>query len=229
MATTRHCPVCGQLLPAPSPTPSLPTAPVGAGGGGGCPNRWCRRGDRGFSVAFSVGVYTGALRRAIGRFKYRGQRQLAPLFAAMIAGYLTSRPLWFEEFDVITAVPSYTGPGARRSWDPVGTVLAGLPSRLGRAWAVEPGLVVKTAETPGMAGLGWAERQAVARGPLRAALAPGDRPVDGARVLVLDDVFTDGSTLREVATVLRRAGASEVAGLVLARPAWGAEPPARRR
>jgi predicted amidophosphoribosyltransferase len=49
--------------------------------------------------------------------------------------------------------------------------------------------------------------------------------VAGARVLVLDDVLTDGSTLREVARVLRRAGAREVAGLILARPAWRERPP----
>ncbi len=221
MATARHCPVCGQLLP-----------PVAGAGGprsaGGCPNRWCRRTDRVFSVAFSVGVYTGALRRAIGRFKYTGERQLAPVFAAMVARYLGSHPAWFEEFDVLTAVPAYTGPGARRAWDPVGAILAQLPPLLGPAWAVEPRLVVKTRETPGMAGLGWAERQAVARGPLRAALEPGAGvDVQGARVLVLDDVLTDGSTLREVAGVLRRAGASDVAGLVLARPLWGAGPPRR--
>jgi predicted amidophosphoribosyltransferase len=53
--------------------------------------------------------------------------------------------------------------------------------------------------------------------------------VAGARILVLDDVLTEGSTLREVARALRHAGAREVAGLVLARPAWrdrspGADP-----
>lgn len=233
MVTARHCPVCGQLLP-PVTGPAgerLATGDPGPGGerySGGCPNRWCRRPDRLFSVAFSVGVYTGALRRAIGRFKYRGDRGLAPVFAAMVARYLGSHPAWFEEFDVLTAVPAFTGPGARRAWDPVGAVLAELPPLLGPTWAVERELVVKRHETPGMAGLGWAERQAVARGPLRAALGTGAGvDVRGSRVLVLDDVLTDGSTLREVAGVLRRAGASDVAGLVLARPVWGAGPPPR--
>ena len=79
----------------------------------------------------------------------------------------------------------------------------------------------------GKLGLGLeAQRQAIACGPLRRALcvaAPG--AVAGARVLVLDDVLTDGSTLREVGRVLRRAGAREVAGLILARPAWRERPP----
>lgn len=173
-----------------------------------------------------MGVYQGALRRAIGRYKYDGQRHLAGVFAAMVACYLRANPVWFEDFDVITAVPSYTGPGARRDWDPVGAVLAQLPARLGPLWRVERSLVVKTQETAGMAGLGWADRQALARDQLRPALRMADgAQVDGSRVLVLDDVLTDGSTLREVAGVLRRAGASEVAGLVLARPSWANEPP----
>lgn len=179
-------------------------------------------------MVFALGVYGDWLRRAITRFKYGGQQELAGLFAATLARYLRAHPVWFEEFDMITAVPAYTGPGARRSWDPVGMVLAELAPRLGPAWAVEPGLVVKTRETPAMTGLGLTARQSVARGPLRAALSPaGGRGLDGTRVLVLDDVLTDGSTLAEVARVLRGCGASEVAGLVLARPAWAPEPPGR--
>ena len=205
------CPVCGQVVPPP---------------GRSCPNRWCGRTDRGFSTAFSAGIYRGPLRRAIRRYKYGGERGLAGTFARMLGSFLQAHPIWFEEFDLITAVPSYTGPGARRGWDPVGDILRSLGARVGREWAIEPGLVSKTAETPGMAGLGWTARQAVARGPLRQALCIGaGRDVEGAQVLVLDDVLTEGSTLREVARLLRRHGASDVAGLVLARPGWEALPP----
>jgi predicted amidophosphoribosyltransferase len=179
-------------------------------------------------VAFAVGVYQGRLRRAIGAYKYHGQRRLAPMFAGILASFVEAHAAWFEEFDLITAVPSYRGAGARRSWDPVGEILAALAARLGPAWPVEPGLVVKTTETPGMTGLGWGDRQAVARGPLRRALAPGRGPdLAGAQVLVLDDVLTEGGTLGEVARVLRTLGASDVAGLVLARPGWDRSPPVR--
>lgn len=211
MRPAGYCPVCGL-----------------AGAAGGCPNRWCRRPGRGFSVAYSVGLYQGSLRRAIAGYKYHGDRHLAAVFASMVARYMAGHPTWFEEFDVVTAVPAYTGPGARRRWDPVGAVLVELAGRLGRAWSVEPGLLVKVRETPGMAGLGWAERQSVAAAHLRPALRAGRRAaVAGARVLVLDDVLTEGSTLHEAARLLRREGASDVAGLVLARPPWQAEPPVR--
>ena len=78
-----------------------------------------------------------------------------------------------------------------------------------------------------MQGLEWAARQTLAESVLRASLAVPDgvgRVVDGARVLVLDDVMAEGSALREVSRVLRHAGADEVAGLVLARPRWSPAP-----
>ena len=43
--------------------------------------------------------------------------------------------------------------------------------------------------------------------------------------MVIDDVFTEGSTLREVTRALILAGADEVAGLTLARQPWLREAP----
>jgi predicted amidophosphoribosyltransferase len=191
------------------------------GAGGVCPNRWCGRADRSFSVVFSLAVHRGALRHALLRYKYREERWWATQFAKMVAGYLESNATWFEEFHVLGAVPAFEGPGARRRWDPVRLILEELGRLVGDVWRVDPGLVTKRVETPAMQGLDWGARQAAASGPLRDALAvPTPSLVSGSRVLVFDDVMTEGSTLREVARALRLAGAAEVAGLVLARPAW---------
>lgn len=215
--TRRPCPVCGQDLVAP-PGSAYER----------CPNLWCRQRRRAFSVAFSLGLHQGDLRGAITRYKYRGERGLAVTFAGMIASCMQSNPLWFEEFDLVTGVPSYIGPGARRDWDPVADVLSALASRIGHSWEVAPRVVVKQAETPCMTGLCRSARRWVARGPLRAALdVPDPAVVAGSQILVIDDVLTEGSTLGEVAGVLRRAGASDVAGLVIARRVW-ARAPSRR-
>src|ERR1700722_16195524 len=137
------CPVCGQLLARP----------------GACPNRWCRRPDRGFSVVHAVGVHRGALRRAIARYKYRGERGWADVFASMGGRSLDANCCWFEEFDLLAGVPTYTGPSARRDWDPVGEILDRLEPALQPGWRVVPNAIVKVAETPGMQGRTWAERQ----------------------------------------------------------------------
>jgi len=205
------CPVCGVRLDA---------------GLVACPNAWCGRADRGFSVAFSVGVHTGALRHALLRYKYNRELWWSEVFAGNVARYLRANSTWFEEFDLITGVPAYTGSGSRRGWDPVGTILEKLETLVGHEWEVAGGVLAKTAETRPMQRLSAAGRRALATGPLRRVLAvPRPDVVDGARVLVFDDVMTGGGTLREVARALRAAGAEEVAGLVLARLPWAGRPP----
>jgi predicted amidophosphoribosyltransferase len=203
------CPVCGQIL----------------AGLERCPNHWCHRNDRAFSVAFSVGIHEGALRHAVLRYKYRDELWWAGVFARLLADHLRGHSTWFEEFDLLVPTPSYVGPSARRSWDPVGEIASRLCRLVEPLWEVALGAVRKKRETPPMQGRGWADRRAIAAGPLRRSLVvPAPGLVAGARILVLDDVLTDGSTLREVARVLRRAGAREVAGLVLARPCWRDRP-----
>jgi predicted amidophosphoribosyltransferase len=177
-------------------------------------------------VVFSAGVHDGALRRAILRYKYRREQWWAGVFARLLSEFLAAHATWFEEFELLVPTPSYLGPGARRDWDPVGEIVARLRPLVTPAWPIEARAIAKRAETPPMQGRSWSERQAIARGPLRDSLVvPSRAVVDGARLLVVDDVLTEGSTLREMARALRAAGAAEVAGLVLARPPWPAHAP----
>lgn len=228
--------MCGQLLDTPGVAGGVAggrsALSVTCGGVTGavvsvsCPNRWCRRADRGFSVVFSVGAYKDGLRRAITRYKYHGQKGLAGALSGSLAGHMESNSAWYEDFDLVTSVPIYRGRGARRDWDPLGGILESLSRRLGSGWNLVPDVLSKSFETPSMTGLSWADRQVVASGPLRRSLRATDvAAVDSARVLVIDDVFTDGSTLREVALALRASGAAEVAGLVIARKEWSAAGP----
>jgi predicted amidophosphoribosyltransferase len=208
------------------------TCPVcGREGPGRCSNYWCRQGDRCFDAVFAVGAYDPLLRRALVRYKYQGDRRLSMIFASRLAGFLMDHEGWFEEFDVLTSAPAFVGAGARRSWDHVASIVADAAPLLRPFWSVEPRLVVKRFETPALTGRSVGGRRSVARGPLRRSLAMGEgAAVSGSRVLVLDDVMTEGSTLRETARLLRMSGASSVAAVVLGRPAWGgpAGPPSAR-
>ena len=211
-APARACAVCGLALDA-SP--------------GRCPNPLCHRADRGFSVVFHVGPYAGAMRHALLRYKYKRELWWSKIFARGVADFLHGRPTWFEEFDLILGVPAYTGSGSRRGWDPVDGILDELRPLVEPSWDVARDVVVKTSETPPMQRLPRSQRRRCAEGALRRSLVvarPGE--VAGARVLLFDDVMTEGSTLREVARALRAAGAAEVAGLVLARLPWSPLPPA---
>jgi len=187
-------------------------------GEGRCTNHWCHRSDREWSVIYSAGVYQGSLRRAIVEYKYRHDLSREAGLAHLLVSLLDREHTWFEEYDLLTGMPAYLGPRARRTWDPVGRLVGAMGPVLGSTWQICPSLVIKAGETEAMSGRTQWDRSRIAEGQLRRVLHPGAVDVAGARILVVDDVFTEGSTLREVARVLRRQGADEVAGLVVARP-----------
>ncbi len=201
----RACPVCDQAL-RPLET---------------CANDWCARADRWFSVVWSIGPHVGGWRRVIAGYKYRDETGWAPVLGRVLLGYLDEHMPWFDDYDMLVPMPAYTGPAARRHWDQVGVIAAVAARLAGPSWDFSPGLIVKDRETPALAPLGRGARRACAEGPLRRALRVSDPAgVAGCRILVIDDVFTEGSTLREVARALVLAGAEEVAGLTLARQPW---------
>jgi predicted amidophosphoribosyltransferase len=75
-----------------------------------------------------------------------------------------------------------------------------------------------------MVGHTWRDRKEIAEGQLRAALkVTSPDAVAGKRILIVDDVFTEGFTIREVARALILAGAVEVSEIVLAREPWQGE------
>lgn len=204
-----HCPTCDQHLP-----PS-----------GTCSNYWCRRPVevRFFDFVYAVAMRSGRLQTAINRYKYQGATGWASIFGRVLVGYLDDRPQIMEGWDGIIASPTFTGAGSRRQWDHVGLVLERARVEAADRWPIhtQPALIVKTKETPQLVSLGLSERRAIAATELREALnIPDPTAVWGRSFLVFDDVFTDGCTLREVARALKLAGASYVAGIVLARQPW---------
>jgi predicted amidophosphoribosyltransferase len=201
----RRCPVCDR--------PYAPDENT-------CGNPICNRSARRFSWNFAISMRTGQLKDAINRYKYDERWGWALIFGRVVAGFLEEQAGLFREFDVITASPTYVGPGGR-SFDHTRTVLERAAAEVppGTVWPFditgEP-LIVKTGPTPPMVGNGYQDRRRIAEGPLRDALRV-TRDVRGQRALVYDDVFTDGLTLNEVARALRLAGATEVCGVTLCR------------
>lgn len=180
--------------------------------------------ERWFNWNYSIAMKTGAIERAIWRYKYEGAWGWKIIFGRLVVGFLDDTVQNFESFDLIIPSPTYVEEGGRREWDHTGAVIESA-AQLNSSWpfhASDPQLVIKTADTPTMAKKGFSDRRYIAEHQLRDALKVTDPGlVAGKRILVFDDVFTIGLTLREVARVLRVAGALEVCGLTLARQPWG--------
>ena len=146
----------------------------------------------------------------------------ALIFGRVLAGFLHDQQQRFGGFDLVIPSPTYVGPGGR-SFDHTARVLdvaAGLDeTRL--PFALDPPVLVKTGPTPPLVGLSWSARRDVCRDAVPKVLqVPDPARVNGRRVLVYDDVFTDGLNLNAVAARLREAGAVQVCGVTLARQRW---------
>jgi predicted amidophosphoribosyltransferase len=209
-AAARACPVCDQAL----------------GAAERCSNDWCTRADRWFSVVWSVAPHVAAWRSVIRAYKYAPEMRWRVVLGRILVAYLDEHMPWFDDYDMLVPMPAFVGRGAHRHWDPVGQVVTVAATLAGPRWDFASGLVVKEFETPALAGLNRPARRTCAEGALRESLrVPDPRAVSGCRILVIDDVFTEGSTLREVARALILAGAEEVAGLTLARQPWRRDAP----
>jgi len=136
-------------------------------------------------------------------WKERALRLLAPLAAELVVARL-ERPA----ADVITYIPPDPVRQLRRTEHPA-QALAG---ELGRRWEIEPGPALRrTRATEQQASLTLIER----RGNLRGAFEV--RRAARGRVLLIDDVYTSGSTVHAAASALRHAGASRVDVVTFAR------------
>jgi predicted amidophosphoribosyltransferase len=198
-------------------TCSLPRQP-----GEECGNRVCHFVDRHFSRVHAISMRRGQMQWAISRFKYEGKTGWRAIFGRILVGYLDEHAEVFEGYDAITPSPTYMGPGAARDFDHTRMIVEAAAVEDPIDWPFAYDLVVKEAATERFATKGavktWRERKKIAEGPLRGALrVPDPKAVAGKRILVFDDVFTDGFTIREVALALTRAGAAEVSEVVLAR------------
>jgi ComF family protein len=168
----------------------------------------CQERPPDFQRAWTLFPYLPPLREAICSFKYRGKHTLAQPLARLMIGALPSG----IDVDVMIPVPLH--PARLRTREFNQSLL--LADQLGRyldlpVWATN---LVRIAATDPQTTL---TRQARLRN-LRKAFAIR-RPQDIAekRILLVDDVFTTGTTLNECAKTLRKAGAGPVFALTLAR------------
>lgn len=198
-----RCEVCDQV-----------TAP-----GGRCGNPLCNRSPeaRGWDYIYAIAMKTGILDHAIKAYKYDGKWGWGWIFGRVVAGYLQANAHIFRDFDLTIPSPTYTGPGGRDT-DHTAEVLQRAHVEDG-SWPFRFDIMSKVAKTDRLAGVSrFVDRANLAETQIGPALnVDKPRAVTGKRVLVYDDVFTDGLTLREVAFKLSAAGASQVAGLALAR------------
>lgn len=166
--------------------------------------RDCRDRDLLFDLARQAVGFSPVVRKAVHLFKYSGCRSLA----GPLAGLITEQLHHAKGAEAVTWVT----PGAdrvRQTGTDHGRVLAELVAGALEKPALP--LVSRVRRTLPQMQLDPDARRANLSGAFRARLCPPDE------VLVVDDVFTTGSTASEVARALKSAGARRVVVLSVAR------------
>jgi ComF family protein len=162
-----------------------------------------------------LGPYEGRLREIIRCFKYGDRPELAGPLADRLAARLAAPGGALADVDLIVPVPLHW----RRRWSRGFNQSERLARRLARASGCPAmaGAIVRTRHTPPQTGASRRRRLANVRGAFRARRGAGRDRLEGAGVLLLDDVVTTGATLRAAARALKEAGAARVHGAALAR------------
>lgn len=170
----------------------------------------CRRfSPRYLSVVRSLGIYEGMLQEWLYRVKYHGEVRLAGALGKLMALYLGQYPEL--KCDCLIPVPLYREQQIQRGYNQ-SFVLAEEIAR----WRKIPVLaeaVTRTLRSQAQSGLGVAHRIRNVGGGFRVA-APS--LIQGKVVLLIEDIYTTGATLNELARILLRTGAKEVKGYCLA-------------
>jgi ComF family protein len=164
-----------------------------------------------------AGLYEDPLRLAIQTLKYEGKRQVAgPLGRLLAATYRQQMQGHARlRFDAIVPVPLHPRRQAERGYNQATLLARGLARSVGLP--LREDILWRWRHTPQQVGLDAARRRANVAGAF--ACAPEPPLVAGKTLLLVDDVCTTGATLAACAETLRAAGAREVWGLTLARPA----------
>lgn len=154
----------------------------------------------------AVGPYEGSLRAILHALKYDSRRSVARPLGILLA---RSGADVVDGADLAIPVPLHRAKLRRRGFNQAEDLARRLPVPLCRG-------LVRLRDTPSQTSLPAAERRTNVAGAF--GLAPGAR-IQGAAVLLVDDVSTTGATLEACARVLLDGGAREVRALTAARVA----------
>ncbi len=162
----------------------------------------CLIGKTQYDLGRSALTFDTSLREVIHHFKYNDRVSLARPLGRALEACLGSNGF---AADRVVPVPLYRKRERQRGYNQA----ALLAARLGLD--VQPGAIRRRKNTESQTDLTRSQRIRNVRGAFECS-----RPVGGP-VLIVDDVQTTGATINEVAKALKRAGASRVEVLTLAR------------
>jgi ComF family protein len=167
----------------------------------------CLKKPPAFQRSLAVFSYAFPLDSLVQQCKYAHASHLTEFFATRMAERIgMDRP----EIDFLLPMPLHPARLAQRGFNQAAEIARRLSPRVGVPWL--PDACQRVRNTPSQAGLDLKTRQRNLRGAFTCGIDLSEK-----RVALIDDVMTSGSSLDELARVVRKAGAIEIQAWVLAR------------
>lgn len=167
----------------------------------------CQQQTPAFDSTIAPFIYASPVADMIHRFKFQRQLVAGRLLAELMADKFAAA----DRPDSLVAVPLHRKRAAERGFNQSFELAKVLAKRL--SLPLEYDLVRRVRDTPQQVGLIKSERQKNLRGAFVVRRSPP------RHIAIIDDVMTTGSTVNEVAQVLRAGGAERIQVWVCARTA----------
>lgn len=170
-----------------------------------------------FDRCRSVVLYDDVARRMVSSLKFSDRTELAPRMADWMIRASDGMFYQPDLVDVIP-VPLHRRRLFMRRFNQSAEIARAIACKTGATYL--PERLLRTRYTPQQVGLGREARDANMRGAFR--IAKGESGLlKGRHVVLVDDVYTTGATLKACARALKRAGAVRIDCLTFARVATG--------
>lgn len=147
---------------------------------------------------------TGPLQALLHALKYQNADQIGTWLGEQAAGTVSAE---LPSIQLVTPVPLHRAKARERGYNQAEMIAEGFSRRIGSV--VVPDLLRRTRHTPTQTRLSVEQRRVNVNGAFEVPAHHAGR-LDGATVLVVDDVITTGATIASCARALRRAGAARV-------------------
>jgi ComF family protein len=157
----------------------------------------------------AIGAFAGTLQQAVHALKYEGMTDLAEPLGGLLAARLRAAAF---PLSLIVPVPLHANRLAQRGYNQ--SALLGRVLSTALAWPFEPALLLRQRATASQVGLNYQGRQENVRD---AFTVTDSSLVEGRDILLVDDVYTTGATLRECALKLEERGARTIRAAVVGR------------
>lgn len=155
-----------------------------------------------FDKGYCVLDYRDKVRNAILSFKYHNKRRYAKYFGSVLSDYADKNIVF--KYDYVTAVPLHKKRFKERGYNQSELIARILAENIG---SVYKELLIRQRATLPQNILNKKQRQHNIK---NAFISAENTDIEGKGILVVDDIFTTGTTINECCRVLKQNGAYQV-------------------